>query len=180
VEIKYASKLTNIDLDKLHLRYVPNVEPLHLYNNDMRLKSSPHIEMLYLIGQYGFDWDRIKNSRYGKILQYKHVLGVGGYDRENILDNLNKAWRTYSSIANRGIRSRKAVVVLQEPFWVTRFGYNKKEIKGMEIWKGVWVCASAYFLGIKTVKGYMAKDVYPGSGIKGVFEKMYSEIEGIW
>ena len=178
MEIKYTSKLTQIDISKLHLRYVPHVEPLHLYNDDMSLKASPHVEMLYLIGTYGFDWDRIKESRYGQILEYKHVMGVGGYDRNDILDNLNKAWRTYSSIATRGMRDRRSVIILKKPFWATRFGHKK--IKGMEIWKGVWVCAAACFLGMKTVKGRMAEDAYPGSGVKGIFEEMYKGVEGVF
>ena len=180
MEIKYISKTISINLEKLHLRYVPQVEPLHLYNNDMSLKNSPHLEMLHLIGMYGFDWDRIENSRYGQILQHKHIMGVGGYEKKDILDNLSKAWRTHSSIATRGLRDGKKVIVLNKPFWKTRFGHKEKGIKGMEIWKGVWICAAAYYLGIKVVKGRIAKDAYPGSKIKGTFEEMYKGIEGIF
>lgn len=180
MEIKYTTKHVNINLSKLHLRYVPHVEPLKLYNNDMRLKNSPHLEMLHLIGTYGFDWGRIEKSRYGQILQHKHVMGVGGYEREEILRTLNKAWRIHSSIATRGLRQRRNVIVLNKPFWRTRFGHKEDGIKGMEIWTGVWVCVAAYYLGLKTVKGRIAKDAYPGSGIKGSFEEMYKDVEGVF
>ncbi len=180
MEIKYTSKLTAINLNKLNLRYVPHVEPLHLYNNDMSLKNSPHVEMLHLIGMHGMNWEMIEESRYGKILQHKHVMGIQGYEKGEILDNLNKAWRTYSSIATKGLRGKNKVVVLNKPFWETRFGYKKKGIDGMEIWKGVWLCAASFFLDLKSVKGRIAEDSYPGSKIKGVFEEIYQGVEGVW
>lgn len=180
MEIKYITKTTTIPIEKLHLRYVPHVEPLHLYNNDMRLKNSPHVEMLYLIAIHGFNWDKLKNSRYVQILKHKHIMGINGYGTGEILNTLNNAWRTYISISRRGVRDRKGVIVLKTPFWVTRFGCKKEKIKGMEIWKGVWVCAAASFLGITKVKGRMAKDAYPGSKIKGDFEEMYKDVEGVF
>ena len=180
MEIKYVSKKTTIGLNRLNLRYVPHVEPLHLYNNDMRLKSSPHLEMLHIIATYGFDWDKIEKSRYVKILQHKHIMGIKGYDKESVLKNLNKAWRTYSSIAKRGLRSRQGVVILNKPFWSTRFGYKSEHTKGMEIWTGVWICAAALFHGLKEVKGRIAEDLYPGSGAKGPFEEMYGKVDGVF
>ncbi len=180
MEIKYTSKYMNIELKKLHIRYVPQVEPMHLYNNDLSLKNSPHVEMLHILATYGFDWYKIENSRYGQILQHKHVMGVGGYDKEAILETLNKAWRTHSSIAMKGLKERRNVVALDKPFWETRFGYKNEHVSGLEIWKGVWVCAAALFLGFKTVKGRIAEDSYPGSGIKGPFEGMYGRIEGVF
>ena len=50
----------------------------------------------------------------------------------------------------------------------------------MEIWRGVWACAAATCLGLETAKVRIAKDRYPGSGDKGIFEEKYGIVEGVW
>lgn len=183
MEVKIISKLKLIELKKLHIRYIPVATP-PLWNNDMSLKNSPHVELLRLIIKYGWDWKKLSKSRYWKERKRRYICGVKRWTEEYIKEHIKKRWKLYKSLKKRGFKKKRRgdrpIVVLKKPFWTTRFGLKEDWVKGWELWDGAGCCAAAYVLGWKTIPGVFAEDLFPGTGKKGKFKKKLRMFEEVW
>jgi len=183
-EIKIISKLTDIPIKKLCIQYVPIVTPLDIWDYDMSIKNSPHVELLNLIYKNGFDWKRIMKTRFVKIRRHRYVMGLDKWTKERIKEHIRQRWGIFESLRKKGYIHKKSkkrpVIILKKPFWQTRFGYSASWLKGYEIWNGGRRCAAAHYLGWKTIPGYYAVDKHPGSNKKGRFGKKLVNVEGVF
>ncbi len=146
-------KLRNIPIKKLHAKFVPNETPLDIWNYDMSLKNSPHLELIFLISQYGFDWEKIFKSRFVKIQQHKYIMGFDGYGKDDIERIVKNQWEIYKSISLYGYRKKKWI---KHPVMVSKKPIHKQKniLQGMEIQDGTARCAAIMMLGIQTIAGY--------------------------
>lgn len=183
-DIKIVSKIQPIPLDKLRIRYVPVLTPLKIWNYDMRLKNSPHVELIQLIMKYGMDWDMIMKTRYVKERQHRYVCGLDKWTEEKIIAHVIKRGKIYKSLRKYGYSKKKEhgnpVIVLEKGFWKSRFEVKEKWLKGMEIWNGAGRCAAAYCMGWDFYPAVLAKDKYPKSHKKGKFKDKLRNVKGIW
>jgi len=174
-DLEISSELVDIPVKKLSIRYIPVVTPIELWNNDMSLKNSPHVELLENIEVCGgFLWELLSATRYWKEREHRYQIGFKDWDKKKIKTHIKRRWGIYRSLKKSGYRHKlrgdKPVIVLKKPFWKTRFGLEYDWLKGDELHDGGGMCSAAYYLGYETIPGYYAKDKYPGSKKKGVFE----------
>lgn len=183
-DIVFTSKRISIPIADICCQYIPVLSPVEIWNYDLRLKNSPHVEILELIAQYGFDWKRIMLSRYVKERQRRFIMGMERWTDAYIKEHVNRRWKIYKSLSKYSYKKKlekdKPVVVLDKPFWQTRFSVKEKFLKGKECWDGMGRLSSAYLLGMKEYPIVMAKDKYPGTGKKGKFKDKLRNVEGIW
>lgn len=183
-DIKITSKLVEIPLEKLHVQYVPVVTPLEIWKNDMSLVNSPHVELLELIKQHGFDWKRIKRTRFYAVRKHRESVGMKQWTDDKIREHIIQRWKIYNSIFKKGFSTKrsaeKPVIVLREPFWTTRFGFAPDWLKGWEIWDGMRRSSACYVLGKKFVLGYFAEDTKPGSKDPGKFGDKLKNVKGVF
>lgn len=183
-DIVFTSKRISIPIADIQCQYIPVLFPLELWNYDLRLKNSPHVELLRIISGYGFDWDKIMKSRYVQERRRRFIMGMERWTDDYIKEHVQRRWKIYKSLGKYGYRKKiekdKPVVVLDKPFWRTRFGLKKKFLKGKECWDGFGRLSAAYLVGLKEYPIVMAKDRYPGSGKKGKFESKLKDVEGLW
>lgn len=183
IDIKIVSKIEPIALDKLHIRYIPVLTPIGMWNYDMRLKNSPHVELIQLIMKYGWDWDMIMKTRYVRERQHRYVCGLDKWTDEHIREHVEQRWKTYKSLRKYGYSKKrekgKPVIILKRSFWKSRFEMKEKWLKGLEIWNGSGRCAAAYCMGWNFYPAVLAKDKYPKTHKKGKFENKLRNVEGI-
>ncbi|MCP4651215.1 MAG: hypothetical protein GY853_14200 [PVC group bacterium] len=183
-DLEITSGLVEIPIKRLNIRYIPVVTPIEMWNYDMSLKNSPHVELLETIKRYKFDWDILKETRYWKERKHRYDIGFKDWDKRKIKNHIKRRWAIYNSLRISGfrpkLRGEKPIVVLKEPFWKTRFGVDNEWLKGFEIHDGGGACMAAKFLGWSTIPGYYAKDKCPGSKKKGVFEHKLRFVEDRW
>jgi hypothetical protein len=183
-DLEITSDLVDIPVRNLNIRYIPVVTPIDMWNHDMSLKNSPHVELLKAIKEVGLDWEALSKTRYWLERKHRFDIGFKDWNKKKIKTHIKRRWAIYKSLKKSGfrpkLRGEKPVVVLKEPFWKTRFGLDEKWHKGPQIWDGGGVCVAAYFLGWDTIKGYYAKDKYPGSKKKGTFEHKLRFVEDCW
>jgi len=184
MEIKITSKLVEIPLEKLHIQYVPVLTPMNIWKNDMSLVNSPHVELLRLIESFGFNWERIMESRFVKVRQHRAICGLDQWNEKKIKEHIEQRWKIYCSLLKYGFKKKKSrekpVIVLKQPFWKTRFGLNECWLDMWEIWDGGRRCSAWHVLLHKKILGVFAEDAKPGSGDKGKFEKKLAKCEGVW
>lgn len=174
-DITYTGK-KKVKLKDLHIQFIPYVTPIDMWNEDMGLKGSPHVELMNELLEDGFVWGNIKSSRYVRERMRRFKIGFTRWTEPYIIYHIqNRRYATLTSLKNRGWDDKKSgdkpIVVLEEPFWKTRFGIEKPWLGGMEIWDGAGRCSSMMALGKKEVTVMMAKDAKPGTRSKGKFEK---------
>lgn len=182
-EVKVISKIESIPLEKMRVQYIPVLTPIDIWNHDMRLKNSPHVELIQLIIKYGMDWNMIMKTRYVKERQHRYICGMKKWTEKHIKEHVIKRWKIYKSLLKYGYSRKlegKPVIVLEKPFWKSRFGLKEPWMKGYEIWNGAGRCAAAYCLGWTHYPGVWARDRYPKSGKKGKFESKLRDVEGVW
>jgi len=183
-DLEIYSKLVDIPLVRLHVRYIPVVTPIELWRNDMSLKNSPHVSLLKQIRSYGIDWELLEETRYWKERKHRYDIGFKDWDKRKIKTHIKRRWGIYKSLKKSGyrhkLRGEKPVIVLKKPFWKTRFGLDKDWLDGYEISDGAGICTAAWVLGKTHIPGYYAKDRYPGSKKKGVFEHKLRFCEDRW
>ena len=182
-EVKIISKMQPIALAKLRIRYIPVLTPIKIWNYDMRLKNSPHVELIQLIMKYGLDWNMIMKTRYVKERQHRYVCGLDKWTDEKIIGHVIKRWKIYKSLAKYGYSKKKEgkpVTVLKKPIWKSRFGLNEKWLKGAEIYNGAGRCAAAYCMGMDFFPAVWAKDRYPGTNRKGKWGEKLKNVKGIF
>lgn len=179
-----TGKLVRVQVSRLHIRYIPVLTPLSLWNHDMSLVSSPHVELLRHIDKHGLSWDKLKKTRYAEERRWRRQLGMDRWTDGYIYQHIRKRWKTFKSIRDKGFQPKlygdRPIKLLQEPFWTTRFGLEEPWLKGYEIWDGAGRSMSACFLGKETVQIVWYQDKRPGTGHKGKFESKLKGIEGIW
>jgi hypothetical protein len=168
-EIRITSKLVNIPLDSLHLRYLPKITPLELYpgSDPMRFSKSHHVSILHAIQKHGLDFARLKTHPYVQERRHRYNIGMTSWTDSHVKKHLAHRWETFRSLKKRGYDAKLAkiapVIVLDRPLWETRFAWDSGFLKGPEIYDGAGRCAAAIMLGWKTIPGYMAEDAKPGS-----------------
>ena len=183
-DLEITSGLVDIPVKNLHIRFIPVVTPIELWFDDMSLKNSPHVDLLRVIKKVGFNWELLSMTRYWKERKHRYDIGFKDWDKKKIKTHIKRRWGIYKSLKKSGFRPKlrgdKPVIVLKKPFWKTRFGLDYDWLDGCEIHDGGGICAAAYYLGMDTIKGYYAKDKYPGSHKKGVFEHKLRFCESRW
>jgi len=180
-DLEISSELVDIPVKRLHIRFIPVVTPMFFWANDMSLGNSPHVELLDLIKEFGLNWNVLEETRYWAEREHRYKIGFKDWDKKKIKTHIKRRWGIYRSLKKSGYRHKlrgdKPVIVLKKPFWKTRFGLDYDWLKGPSIWDGGGICAAAYYLGYETIPGYYAKDKYPGSKKKGVFEHKLRFVE---
>ena len=183
-EIKIISKLEKIPIYPLHIQYVPVVTPINIWESNMALVDSPHVELIQAIKKVGFDWGVLMQTRYAKVRQHRRKCGLVKWTDKKIKDHIMVRWSIYNSIKKNGFKKSKCkekpVIVLKEPFWKTRFGFNAPWIHGHEIWDGAGRTTAMYHTGHEYVWGVWAEDAKPGTGDKGCFENKLKDVKGVW
>lgn len=188
MEIKLVGKLRKIPLIDLRIQYVNGVTPLELWNYDMRLKYSPHVELMKLFLKHGFDLDKAWNTRYVQERQNRYKIGQKDWTDSWIRKHLKRRYGILKSLKRYGFKTRlrkglsgqpKPVAVLKEPLWTSRFGMKENWLGGMEIYDGAGACSAAYALGWKTILGFYAIDARK-PGDKGKFEEKLKNVKGVW
>ena len=184
-DIKVIRK-ASIEVAKLHVRWIPVVTPLNIWNNDMSLPNSPHVELMELFKEYGFDWDRIKMTRYFAERKHRFEIGMHRWTKAYIKAHCMKRYKIFKSMA-KGFNKEKCkgdpIKVLRFPFWATRFQQYPGNVMSshvMEIWNGAGRSSAAHVLGIKKLPCVICEDAKPGSGDKGKFRKKLKSIKGVW
>lgn len=182
-DIEFIKRKT-IPIADIQCQYIPVLSPLELWNYDLRLKNSPHVELLRIICAHGYDWNIIMKSRYAQERQRRFIMGLERWTDEYIREHVQRRWKIYKSLCKYGyskkIEKDKPVVVLEKPFWKTRFGADEKFLKGKECWDGFGRLSAACLMGMKEYPVVIARDRYPGSGKKGKFEDKLRNVEGVW
>ena len=183
-DIKVIRK-ANVEVAKLHVRWIPVVTPLNIWNNDMSLPNSPHVELMELFKEYGFDWDRIKMTRYFAERKHRFEIGMHRWTKAYIKAHCMKRYKVFKSM-KKGFDKAKCkgdpVKVLESPFWYSRFDrYHTQNIPdGYFVWNGMGRSSAAFVLGIKKIPVVICEDAKPGSGDRGKFSKKLKGIEGVW
>jgi len=174
-------KWKEVRLADLHIRYIPVVTPIELWNYDMSLVNSPHVELMRLFDKHGLNWDKIKKTRYYKERRHRYLIGTKRWNRNYIYYHIDKRYNLFKSMKKKHRDTKKSPIsVLKHPFWTTRFGLEEKWLGGMEIHNGAGRCSALVALGKETVNVRMCKDMYPGTGKKGKFKEKLKNIEGVW
>lgn len=174
-------KWKEVKLADLSVRYIPVVTPIKLWNHDMSLANSPHVELLNTIKKYGWDWKVLKKTRYWKERCYRFNCGVKRWTDKYTKEHTKKRWAIYKSLKKKGFKKKDSpITVLKQPFWTTRFGLEEEWLGGLEIFNGSGRCAAAVVLGWKTIPAMIAEDKYPSTGKKGKFESKLRYYEGVW
>ena len=180
-EVKEVSgKLVNVRLADLHYQYIPVVTPAEIWENDMALPTSPHVEMLRML----VDGQPATGTRYWSERQRRRLLGMSQWTDDHIRHHIKVRRGILQSLKKHGFKpdlyKDRPVKILMEPFWKTRFGGTPEWVKGMEIWDGGGRCAAAFVLGWETIPAVMVRDRAPGSGDKGGFAAKLSRVPPVW
>lgn len=177
-------KLKPILLEKLHIRYIPFVTPIDMWNYDMSLINSPHVELCNIFATNKLDWKEIRKSRYYKERVRRWEIGMKRWTTEKIESHIVDRYKIFRSIKKHGFKKRLVnadpIYVLKEPFWRTRFGLNENFLGGYEIWNGAGRCAALHVLGVETINVLISKDANPGSCDKGTFASKLKGVKEVW
>lgn len=158
-----------IELAKLHHRYIPKITPLDLYPgaDPMLFSKSHHVSLLRTIIKHGLDWGRLKKHPYYVERQHRYNIGITNWTNSRIQEHIAHRWDTYRSLKNKGYDKKlgdaKPIVVLERPLWETRFGWESGFLSGPEIYDGAGRCAAAIVLGWDKIRVAMATDAKPGT-----------------
>ena len=179
-----TGKTEIVRLENLHIRYIPVVTPLDIWNNDMSIANSPHVELYKAMLTYGFRWSELMHTRYVQERMRRFKIGLRRWTEEHVMAHLHVRYAILKSLKKHGYESKrhgkKPIVVLKQPFWHTRFGCNEPFLKGMEVWDGGGRTTALYALGKKVAPVVFYEDKLPGSGDKGKFENKLRMVSGVW
>lgn len=164
-EIKLVKKAMFV-LEDLHYQYIPQLVNLDIWNNDMSLPNSPHVELARILLEHGKDWSKIKNTRFVADRRYRYEKGLKKWTKEYIKKHIFESrYGILKSIKKYGYKEilsgKIQIAVLRNPIYCTRT--NDKTILTNEIYHGGRRCSAAYVLGYKKLPGYWAKDAKPGT-----------------
>lgn len=175
-----TGKLEKVELKDLHIQFVPVVTPVKLWNHDMSLENSPHVELMRILLEHGLDWKRIEPTRYVKERTRRFAIGLKRWVEKKIMGHIEVRYDILKSIKKKGFKKsrQEPIMVLKEPFWKTRFGHEFPQ--GYEIWTGAGRASAAYVLGYEKLPVMFYEDKYAGSNKKGRFEKKLKGVQGVW
>ena len=184
-EINIVERNAPLRLSNLHIQYIPYVTPLDLWNGDMGLANSPHVELLQYIKKHGFDWTGIWRLRYTKERIRRREIGWPKWTDTMIRKRIRIRWKIYKSLKERGYKQSKArespIIVLRKPFWETRFNVHTDNIHGPEIFDGAGRCSAAFVLGWDAIIADIGVDSKPGTCDRGKFGIKCAPMENkIW
>ena len=180
-DIRTTGTKEKVQLEALHIRYIPVVTPMDIYEGDLSLINSPHVEMLEMYEKHGFDWRKLKKTRYVKERRRRFKIGMSKWTDGYILNvHLPKRFKLFESIRKKGYDRRQPIEILEEPFWVSRFGLKNAWVDGPEIWTGAGRAAARWVLGKRTIWAEWYEDRRPGSMDKGKFDKKLMFVKGVW
>ena len=188
-EVKAISKLVPIPLAGLHYQYIHGMTPIDIWNYDLSIENSPHVELLRLIQEHGLDWNKLKSTRYVAERRLRREKGNKKWTDEYIMGRLARRWEIYRSLKKIGYKPEKykfkggvetPVRILKEPLWTTRFGFKADWLSGPELFDGAGRCSAAYVLGWKEIPAIWVEDKNPGSNDKGGFEEKLLHVKDIW
>lgn len=181
-EFKVVSKLVEIPLENLHYRFIPMSFSSAYWpgQEPMKIGNSPHVEIMKIFKDRGFCDDCLKYTRYCRErLDRGLKYGMEQWlSTKYMKSHLKRRFKILKSLQRKGYRRpEKPVLILKEPFWVTRFGFKSDSMRiiGPEIWDGGGRCAAAFVLGWETIKAFWVEDAHPGKNscrkIEGKFKK---------
>jgi hypothetical protein len=179
-EVKTVKHCVPVELSTLHNQYIPYITPIDLWNNDMSLAMSPHVEMLQYIVKHGFNWKEIFKLRYAQERMRRAEIGWPKWDKATIKRRIMVRWKIYKSLAAHGYKQSMAVtpiMILEKPFWTTRFGLKDDRIRGPEIFDGAGRCSAAYVLGWDAILADICIDPKAGTGDRGRFASKLKPME---
>jgi len=178
------AKLEKVALADLHVRYIPVVTPIKIWDYDMSLVNSPHVELMTIFRDHGYNADRLVASRYYAERLHRKRVGMERWHEAKIWMHIGARYKIFRNIQARGYHAsfdmKNPIKILKEPFWKTRYRCDEPFLKGWEIWNGAGRCSAAYVLGYTYVKAQMCQDQKPGSKIKGKFNSKLQSVEGVW
>lgn len=149
-----------VELKDIHCQYMPDTNP-ELWNFDMSLPNSPHVELCELLLHHGNNWKAIHGCRY-----VQDRLGKG-WDVGRIKKRIGDRYHVLMSIHKHGVRSdrlqKSPIILTEEPFWKTRFGCGFPWLKGLELWDGAGRCSAMYALGARATWAVICRDAFPGT-----------------
>ncbi len=174
-------KWKEVKLADLSVRYIPVVTPIKLWNHDMSLVNSPHVELMKIFKKRGLDINYIKKTRYYKERKHRYKIGMRRWTENYLYYHIEKRYKLFKSIKKKYKSDKEnPICVLKQPFWTTRFGLDEEWMGGLEIFNGAGRCSSLVALGKKTVKVMICKDKHPDSNNKGKFEHKLINIKGVF
>ena len=102
-----VSKLTEIELDKLHIQYLPMSKLERYYKktngyNLMALMYSPHVEIMNIFDRHGFDIHTLMSSRYAEERLNRRKLGMKEWNKKHLLKHFKTRYETFKSIKKFG------------------------------------------------------------------------------
>ncbi len=166
-------KTVKVKLEDLNIRYIPMAKLERWWDghehgyNMMSLPTSPHVEIMRIFLKHGFDWKRLKHSRYAEERRYRAKVGMTQWDSSKYMKaHFEKRYAILRSLRRSGYVKKKhgnrPIMILKEPFWNSRFKWNDPLIKGLEIWNGAGRSSAFYALGKKYIPVVYVEDVAPG------------------
>ena len=169
-KLKVVKKNVMMYLDELHIQHIPMVRPERWWNgyDQMALRTSPHVELLRLYVDYGLKWDLIERTPYWLERRARRTEhGRKNWTDKWIREHIKVRIRTYKMLKKHGFKKKyckdNPILVLEQPFWKTRFNWKDDSIKGPEIVDGAGRCSAAFVLGIEKLPVTIVKDAAPGS-----------------
>lgn len=172
-----------VSLDSLHVQWVPIVTPVDVWYYNMELKSSPHVELMKILLDYGFDWEWIERTRYVKERRRRKDIGFKRWTDDYIKKHIRRRYEILKSM-KKGYNPKKSedkpIIVLDAPLFRSRFGHAPEWLKGREIWDGAGRCSAAMALGMDKIEVTMAEDAKPNTLEWGKFKKKLACVGGIW
>ena len=162
-------KVVDIELAKLSIRYIPMAELERWWDGEplMALPTSPHVEIMRLMLEHGFDWKRLKKTRYADERRYRAKIGMPEWGRSSYMKaHFRKRYAVLISLQDFGyhpkMHKNRPVAILKEPFWNSRFKLDNPRVYGYEIHNGGGRTSAAYALGWKTIPAVFYEDCHPG------------------
>lgn len=162
-------KVADIELAKLSIRYIPMAQLEQWWDGDplMALETSPHVELMRMMLEHGFDWKRLKRTRYADERRFRAKIGMPQWESSSYMKaHFKRRYEILMSLKNKGYKPKlhknRPVAILKEPFWVSRFKLDNPKVYGYEIWNGGGRSSAACALGWKTIPAIFYEDCYPG------------------
>ena|GEM_PF-2406880 len=182
-EIRPVGKVEIVPIAELNIQYIPVLTPEDIWHETMAVSTSPHVKLMQMFLYYGFDQKRMRLTDYFRERVRRRMLGMKRWTDKYILTHhAEKRYEILKSIKRSGYDKSQPILVLKEPFWLTRFGFAPAWVKGKEIWTGAGRSSACCALGIKEIPVQWVEDTRPGSGVRGRFGKkipkqVWEEIE---
>jgi hypothetical protein len=183
-----SPNLIDVPLESLRVQYVHGVTPIELWNYDMALATSPHVELLKKIAKYGLNWNVIMKTRYWAERAHRRNIGMAQWTGKHIREHILVRWKTYLSLRDNGFTPEMytgktkshPIKVMSTPMWESRFGYKAHFLRGPEIFDGAGRCSAACALGWKKIPVVWVEDARAGTKNPGGYKEKLESVKGVW